>query len=76
MQKKTAALLLIASFLTLLLGISITKEWLITMNIPIGENCALSSSDNPAERKVCKNGTCILYSDWIEMSEEERNSIE
>ena len=76
MKKSTAALLLTLSFLTLLGGISVTKGWLASINIPVGGKCALSSSDDPTERRVCKNGTCILYSDWINMSDEERATVQ
>ena len=76
MKKSTAALLLSLSFIILLAGTSYTKGWLNAMNIPVGGNCALSSSDNSTERRVCKNGTCILYSDWIKMSDEEQATLQ
>jgi len=76
MKKPTAALLLTLSFLTLLGGISVTKGWLNAINIPVGGKCALSSSDDPTERRVCKNGICILYSGWVKMSDEERETIQ
>lgn len=77
MKKSTAALLLTLSFLTLLGGISVTKGWLNSINIPVGGNCVFSAEaqKDPATRRVCLNGSCILYSDWIKMSDEERASV-
>ena len=77
MKKSTAALLLTLSFLTLLGGISVTKGWLNSINIPVGKNCVFSAEaqKDPATRRVCLKGGCILYSDWIQMSDEERATI-
>lgn len=77
MKKSTAAILLSLSFLTLLGGISLTKGWLTSINIPTGGNCVFSAEQqkNPATRRVCLKGSCILYSDWIKMSDEERARI-
>jgi len=78
MKKSTAALLLTLSFLTLLGGISVTKGWLSSINIPVGGNCVFSAETqkDPATRRVCLKGGCILYSNWEEMSEEERTSLQ
>jgi len=78
MKKPTAALLLTLSFLTLLGGISVTKGWLNSINIPVGKNCVFSdeTQSDPATRRVCLKGGCILYSDWIKMSDEERASLQ
>ena len=75
MKKRTAALLLGGAFLSLLLTISYTKTWLIDMNIPTGGKCAFSAETqkDPATRRVCLGGGCILYSEWIKMSEAERS---
>jgi len=77
MKKSTAALLLLLSFLTLLGGISLTKEWLNSINIPTGKTCMFSdeTQNNPETRRVCLKGSCILYSEWIKMSEEERAAV-
>ena len=77
MRKRTAALLLGSAFLSLLLTISYTRTWLDTMNIPTGGNCVFSTEaqKDPTTRRVCLNGGCILYSDWIKMSEAERRSV-
>ena len=77
MKKTTAALLLASAFLTLLLSISLTKTWLTSMNIPAGGACVFSkeAQKDPKTRRVCLNGGCILYSEWINMSEEERARV-
>ena len=78
MTKKDAALLLGSATLALLLSISYTKAWLSTMDIPTGGSCLLSAEaqKEPTARRVCLDGSCILYSDWIKMSDEERASIQ
>ena len=78
MKKSTAALLLSLSFLTLLGGISVTKGWLTSINIPTGGACVFSeeTQKDPATRRVCLKGGCILYSDWIKMSDEEKASVQ
>ena len=77
MKKSTAALLLSLSFLTLLGGISVTKGWLASVNINKFGACVFSeeAQKDPATRRVCLKGGCILYSDWIKMSDEERAAI-
>ena len=74
MKKRTAALLLTTAFITLLLTISYTKNWLDTLNIPTGGNCVFSAQaqKDPATRRVCLGGGCILYSEWVKMSDEEK----
>ena len=74
MKKSTAALLLSLSFLTLLGSISVTKEWLDSINIPTGGACVFSkeAQEDPSTRRVCLGGGCILYSEWIKMSAEEQ----
>jgi len=74
MKKTTAGLLLASGFLTLLLSISYTKAWLNTINIPTDTHCLFSpeTQKDPKTRRVCLNGGCILYSNWIKMSDEER----
>ena len=77
MKKTTAALLLAFSFVILLSGISMSKTWLTSMNIPTGGSCFLSekAQKNPATRRVCLKGTCILYSEWIQLSDAERAAL-
>ena len=74
MKKTTAGLLLASGFLTLLLSISYTKAWLSSINIPTDTTCIFDSETqkDPNRRRVCLNGSCILYSNWIKMSDEER----
>jgi len=69
MNKKRAALLLALSFVLLLGGISLTKAWLIENNINMPKLCASNPSEADGPKRVCSNGTCILYSDWIKMQE-------
>ena len=74
MKKSTAALLLTLSFFTLLGTISFTKVWLDSINISVGKSCVFSekAQKDPATRRVCLKSGCILYSDWIKMSDKER----
>ena len=78
MKKTTAALLLIFSFVILLSGVSMTKTWLTSINIPTGGNCLLSekAQKNPETKRVCLKGTCILYSEWIKLSDAEREVLQ
>jgi len=78
MKKTTAALLLIFSFTILLSGISLTKDWLTSINIPTGKNCYFSPEQqkNPETRRVCLKGTCILYSEWVKLSDAEREALQ
>ena len=78
MKKTTAALLLAFSFVILLSGISMTKTWLTSINIPTGGSCFLSeeAQKNPETRRVCLKGTCILYSEWIKLSDAQREALQ
>ncbi len=78
MKKTTAAILLLVSFTLLLTGISFTKDWLTSINIPVGGQCVFSEAQqkDPTTRRVCIKGTCILYSEWIKMSDEEREALQ
>ena len=78
MKKTTAALLLSLSFLILLGGISATKGWLASVNINKFGACVFSeeAQKDPATRRVCLKGGCVLYSDWVKMSDEERASLQ
>jgi len=78
MKKTTAGLLLVFSFTILLSSISLTKDWLTSINIPTGKNCFFSAEQqsNPETRRVCLKGTCILYSEWIKLSDEEREALQ
>jgi len=78
MKKTTAALLLVFSFTILLSGISLTKDWLTSINIPTGKSCFFSEEQqsNPETRRVCLKGTCILYSEWIKLSDAEREALQ
>ena len=78
MKKTTAALLLTFSFIILLGGISFTKEWLNTMNISTKSTCFFTKEQqsNPETRRVCLKGTCILYSEWIKLSNAEREALQ
>lgn len=78
MKKSTAALLLTFSFIILLSGISMTKTWLTSMNIPTHSTCFLSKEiqSDPQTRRVCLKDRCILYSEWIKLSEDEREALQ
>jgi len=78
MKKRAAALLLVFSFIMLLSGISFTKDWLTSINIPTGKNCFFSAEQqsNPKTRRVCLKGGCILYSEWLKMSDIEREALQ
>ena len=78
MKKSTVLLLLISASFTLIISISYTKEWLSSMNLPTGGNCVFSAEmqKDPATRRVCLKGGCILYSEWLKMSEAERETLQ
>ena len=78
MKKSTVSLLLIGASLTLLVSISYTKEWLTSMNLPTGGNCVFSAEtqNNPTTRRVCLKSGCILYSEWLKMSDIERETLQ
>ena len=77
MKKPTVLLLLISASFTLLISISYTKDWLGSMNLPTGGSCVFSAETqkDPATRRVCLKGGCILYSEWLKMSDEERDKL-
>ena len=78
MKKSTTLLLLISASFTLVVSISYTKEWLGSMNLPTGGSCVFSEAaqKDPLTRRVCLKGGCILYSEWLKMSDTERETLQ
>jgi len=71
MSKKRISLLLIISSIALVASVVIVQNTLQHYKIPFGNSCAITSyfEGDDAPRRVCNNGTCMLYSDWIETAE-------
>lgn len=70
--------LLFIGLLTLIASAYSAQSYLSAQNIPFGNTCAIMNfiegDDTP--KRVCGNGVCMLYSDWIKTPEGQKALLE
>ena len=75
--RRKIALFFIGLF-TLVLSAVSAQMYLSARNIPFGSKCAITSflEGEDAPKRVCGNGVCMLYSDWIKTPEGQKALLE